>query len=116
MKKTVSVGFLLLSHCCAAVANASLSDTVVIGYPLDYTTTSALVPCLGEDTSADVVPKLGQTFTVPATHAYLTTFSFWLSDSPFFQPQPTMFDAILMAYGVDGPVGPAIYQSLNHST
>ena len=113
MKATTFFAFILIAHSCVTLAYA---DTVVIGYPLDYTTTSGLFPGLGEDTSADTVPRLGQTFTVPAGHPYLTTFSFWLSDSPFFQPQPTTFDAVLMAYGPDRPIGPVIYQSTSQST
>jgi hypothetical protein len=113
MKAVACLSFLPTFLVCASVAYA---DTVVIGYPLDYTTTSALFPGLGEEPVVDVVPRLGQTFTVPAGHPYLTTFSFWLSDSPFFEPQPTTFGAVLMAYGPDRPVGPVIYHSINHST
>jgi len=86
-------------------------DTVALGYPLDYKTTSALFPGLGEAPGTVVVPRLGQTFAVPAGHPYLTTFSFWLADSPVYEPQPTTFNAVLMAYGTDRPVGQVLYQS-----
>ena len=99
----------------AAIATRA-ADTVALGFPLDYTTSSALFPGLGEDPEVDLVPRLGQTFVVPAGHPYLTTFSFWLGDSPVFQPQAATFNAVLMAFGSDRPSGEPLYQGPVTST
>jgi hypothetical protein len=97
-------------------ASPSSADAVVLGFPLDYVATGALNPGLGEAVTAETVTRMGQTFTVPAGYPILTDFSFWLGDSPIFDPQPTTFEAVLMGYGIDRPVGPVFYQSGMRST
>jgi hypothetical protein len=99
---------------CSAPPN--YADAVVLFFPIDYVETVALNPGLGEAVTAETVTRMGQTFTVPAGYPLLTDLSFWLGDSPIFDPQPTAFEAVLMGYGIDRPVGPVLYQSGMRST
>src|SRR5436190_9718328 len=116
-RRTSNMNRTILHHRIIAAATALLlaaiatraADTVALGFPLDYTTSSALFPGLGEAPDTDLVPRLGQTFVVPAGHPYLTSFSFWLGDSPVFQPQAATFNAVLMAFGTDRPSGEPLY-------
>jgi hypothetical protein len=101
------------SVCCAT---SRADDTVVLGLPLEHTTTSAIFPGLGERAGIDVAPRIGQTFVVPAGHPYLSSFSFWLGDSHIFDPQPTTFRAVIAAYGADRPAGEALFTSRPYNT
>ena len=92
-----------------ALSRVSASEPVTVGVPFGREGGGAIFPGLGEDPETALVPRLGQTITVPAGHPYLTRVSFWLNDSPVFQPQPTTFDSVLMAFGTDRPIGPPLH-------
>jgi hypothetical protein len=112
MNPTSALTSFVLALGCTSIACADIS---VIGKPLDYIAPGVFNPGIGEATVSEVVPRMGQTFVVPAGHPYLSTWSFWLADSPLLEPQPAMLNAVLMAYGTDSPVGPVLFQSGPHS-
>ena len=53
----------------------------------------------------------GQAFSLPPGHRVLRTYSYWLSDSPVFYPDPLDFAAYLMQWNGQRATGPILYQS-----
>jgi hypothetical protein len=53
----------------------------------------------------------GETFVTPNGNIVLQDFSFWLSDSPVFNPDPLDFAGYLMEWNGQRAIGPILYQS-----
>lgn len=89
-------------------ASASLEGETITTFPA-WNGTSVFAQ-MGADTAPGQA-TYGQTFVTPGTNTVLQSFSFWLSDSPSFEPDPMDFAGYLMEWNGARATGPILYQS-----
>lgn len=66
---------------------------------------------MGENPSVPgTVATYGQTFTAPTNTPTLRSFSFYMEDSPVFNPDPLNFGTYIMAWNGRRAVGPVLWK------